>query len=175
MNALAQLVRGRGLLLVLIGLGAATAGPVTPLLWRAVESGRFHPHAPDWALFASQTAAIQLHVVSALVALVIGIAVLALPKGCGPHKALGWSWIAAMATTALSSFFITGLNGDFYSFIHLLSGWVLVALPMGVYAIRRRDIRSHRRAMVSLFVGGLIVAGAFTFIPGRFMFNFIFG
>lgn len=174
MSALAQLVRGRALLLVLIGLGAATAGPVAPLLWRAIEAGRFRPHAPDWALFASQTLAIQVHVVSALVALLIGTAILALPKGRGPHKVLGWSWIAAMAMTALSSLFITGLNGDSYSLIHLLSGWVLIALPMGVYAVRRRDIRSHRRAMVSLFVGGLMVAGAFTLIPGRFMFNFIF-
>lgn len=175
MNALAQLVRGRGLLLILIGLGAATAGPVVPLLWRAIESGQFRPHAPDWALLASQTAAVQIHVVAALFALLIGAVVLLRPKGRGPHKALGWCWIAAMTTTALSSLFITGLNGDSYSLIHLLSGWVLVALPMGVYAIRRRDIRSHRRAMVSLFVGGLIVAGAFTFIPGRFMFNFLFG
>lgn len=175
MSALASLVRRRGLLLVLIGLGAATAGPVAPLLWRAIESGRFRPHAPDWALFASQTMAIQVHVASALIALLIGTAVLVLPKGRGPHRALGWGWITAMATTALSSLFITGLNGDFYSLIHLLTGWVLVALPMGVYAVRRRDIRSHRRTMVSLFVGGLIVAGAFTFIPGRFMFNFIFG
>jgi uncharacterized membrane protein len=59
--------------------------------------------------------------------------------------------------------------------IHLLSGWVIVALPMAIYAIRRGNVRAHRRHMAAIFVAGLVVAGAFTFIPGRFMFQFFFG
>jgi uncharacterized membrane protein len=97
------------------------------------------------------------------------------PKGRGIHKALGWSWVAAMGTTAVSSLFITGLNGDAYSLIHLLSGWTVIALPMAVYAIRSRRVEMHRRMMMGMFYGGLLIAAALTFIPGRFMFQFLLG
>ncbi len=133
------------------------------------------PHLPDWALWAALPFTVQLHIVAALTALAIGVVILALPKGVGPHKALGWSWVAAMATTAVSSLFITGLNGNFYSLIHIISGWVIVALPLAIWAIRRRNVNAHRRAMTGMFVGGLLVAGALTFLPGRFMFAFLLG
>jgi uncharacterized membrane protein len=97
------------------------------------------------------------------------------PKGRGLHKALGWSWVIAMGITAVSSLFITGLNGDFYSLVHLLSGWTIIGLPMAIYAIRNRKVETHRRAMTGMFVGGLIIAGALTFIPGRLMFETFFG
>jgi len=51
----------------------------------------------------------------------------------------------------------------------------MVALPMGIYAIRRRNVENHRRTMTGLYFGGLIVAGALTFLPGRLMFAMFFG
>jgi len=133
------------------------------------------PHAPDWSLWARQSLVLQLHIVAASAALVIGAVLMLRPKGRGLHKALGWSWVAAMGTTAVSSLFMTGLNGDAYSLIHLLSGWTVVALPMAIYAIRRSNLAIHRRMMTGLFYGGLLVAAAFAFIPGRFMFEFLLG
>jgi len=130
---------------------------------------------PDWALWSQLSPVIKLHLCAALAALAIGTVILMRPKGRGLHKALGWSWVAAMGTTALSSLFITGLNGGFYSLVHILSGWTIVALPMAVFAIRNRKVEAHRRAMTGMFVGGLLVAGALTFLPGRFMFEFLFG
>ena len=44
-----------------------------------------------------------------------------------------------------------------------------------VYAARRHRVAAHRRAMTGMFVGGLIVAGAFTFLPGRLMWAIFFG
>jgi uncharacterized membrane protein len=133
------------------------------------------PHPPDWALWARLSLVLQLHVLAAVIAIVIGAVLMLRPKGRGLHKALGWSWVAAMGTTAVSSLFITGLNGDAYSLIHLLSGWTLIALPMAVYAIRGRKVEMHRRMMTGMFYGGLLIAGALTFIPGRFMFQFLLG
>lgn len=159
----------------LLGLGAAALAASAPAILRSVDGVSFQPHAPDWALFLVLPLQIQIHVVAAIAALAIGTIILLLPKGKGPHKALGWSWVAAMATTAASSLFITGLNGDFYSAIHLLTGWTLIALPMAVVAIRKRNVMTHRRIMTRLYIGGLIVAGLFSFIPGRFMFEFLFG
>lgn len=75
-----------------------------------------------------------------------------------------------MATIALSSFWIHGVRmlGPF-SLIHGLSIFTLVMLPLAVLAAHRHDVRRHRKAMISIFVGALIVAGAFTFVPGRIM------
>ncbi|HYC68095.1 MAG TPA: DUF2306 domain-containing protein [Brevundimonas sp.] len=119
--------------------------------------------------------AIQLHVAAAVVALVIGTVLLAGVKGDRLHRSLGWAWVVAMATTAVSSLFIRQINAGGFSFIHLISGWTIVALPMAVYAARRHRVANHRRAMTGMFVGGLLVAGALTFLPGRMMWAMVFG
>jgi uncharacterized membrane protein len=147
--------------------------PFAPQIMRAAEGMSLH--APRWELWRQISPVLQTHIAAALTALAIGTVLMLRPKGRGLHKALGWSWVAAMAVTAVSSFFITGLNGDFFSLIHLLSGWTVIALPMAIYAIRNRNVDRHRRTMSGLFFGGLIVAGLFTFIPGRFMFEMFFG
>jgi uncharacterized membrane protein len=130
---------------------------------------------PDWRLWMDLPWVVQLHILAAVAALLIDAVILLRPKGRGLHKALGWSWVVAMGTTAVSSLFMTGLNGNFYSLIHLLSGWTIIALPMAIFAIRNRKVETHRRAMTGMFLGGLLIAGALTFIPGRFMFEFFFG
>ncbi|MFN3878570.1 MAG: DUF2306 domain-containing protein [Brevundimonas sp.] len=156
---------------------------VPVVAYLAVDDGRlarmgFTPHVPDWRLLLASPPAIQIHVAAALTALAIGIVLLIGVKGNRLHRTLGWTWVLAMATTAISSFFIHRLNpggpGGF-SLIHLLSGWTVVALPMAVHAARRHRIADHRRAMMGMFVGGLIVAGAFTFLPGRLMWAIFFG
>ena len=117
---------------------------------------------------------IQLHVLGALAAFGIGVVLLSGVKGTGLHRALGYSWVAAMGVAAVSSFFITGLNGHNYSFIHGISAWTVIALPMAVAAARRKKIRQHARGMTNAFVGGLLVAGLFTFLPGRLMWTIFF-
>lgn len=133
------------------------------------------PHAPDWSLWIALPPMIKVHILAALTSLGVGTVILFKPKGTGFHKTLGWTWVIAMGTTAVSSLFITGLNGNFYSFIHLLSGWTIIGLPMAIVAIRNRKVDAHKRAMTGMFVGGLLIAGALTFLPGRFMFEFLLG
>jgi uncharacterized membrane protein len=128
----------------------------------------------DWALWSRQTWTIQVHVLSAIGALLVGIALFVNVKGRALHRTLGWTWVGLMGLTAGSSLFITGLNGNAYSLIHVLSGWTLIALPLGVMAARRHDVLKHRKTMTGLFVGGLVVAGVFTFLPGRLMFRLFF-
>ena len=158
---------------IALGVVALAMWPALPHIGAALRD--VSPHAPDWSLWARQTEPVQMHVIAAVIALAIGCVILFLPKGKGLHKPLGWLWVAAMGATALSSLFITGLNGDAYSIIHLLTGWTLVALPMGAVAIRNRNVRAHQRAMLGLYLGGLLIAGALTFLPGRFLFEFLLG
>lgn len=135
----------------------------------------FLPHAPDWRLLMTAPPVIQLHVVAAMAALAIGTVLLIGVKGTRLHRTLGWTWVAAMGATAVSSLFIRAINPGAFSLIHLLSGWTIVALPMAVYAARRHRVAAHRRAMTGMFVGGLIVAGLLTFLPGRLMWAIFFG
>jgi uncharacterized membrane protein len=61
-----------------------------------------------------------------------------------------------------------------WSPIHLLSILVLVTLPLAVIHARRHDIAQHRMAMLMLFTGALVIAGGFTFLPGRIMHAVVF-
>lgn len=119
--------------------------------------------------------AIQIHLVATILALALGIAMLVRPKGTGAHKRLGWLWVGLMAVAAGSSFWITGLRGDGFSPIHILSVVTLLSLPYAIVMIRRRQIAAHRWTMISLFFGGLVVAGIFTMLPGRLLGGAVFG
>lgn len=165
----------RVLLPPLIAIGVVGGGlwQFAPQTLQSFHRARLHQ--PDWALFSGTPLAFQLHVASAAGAILVGTVVLLLPKGVGLHKFVGWSWVLAMLSTAITSLFMTGLNGDSYSIIHLLSGWTLVMLPLGIFFIRNRRVAAHQRVMTGVFYGGLLVAGALTFIPGRFMFQLFFG
>lgn len=111
-------------------------------------------------------AVIQLHALAALTSLAAGLTVLFLHKGTARHRLIGWVFVVAMALTAASSAFITS-NGR-YSAIHLLSLLTAVNLPYAIIMRRRGNIVAHRSAMLWLFAG-LVVAGAFTLVPGRLM------
>lgn len=120
--------------------------------------------------------AIRVHAFAALAALALGIVQFSAPKGSPPHRAIGWAWGGLMAAVALSSFFIHGMRwvGPFGP-IHLLSLYVVWALPMALFAAHRGDVERHRRMMRGLFLGGLVLAGLFTLWPGRIMHQVVFG
>lgn len=157
---------GKSISQAAMGVGAALALTAVAAL---------KPHAPDLSLIAAAPTVIQVHLTAALTALAIGIVLMMRVKGTGLHKILGWTWVVAMGITAVSSLFIRHMNHGHFSFIHLLSGWTIVALPGAVYAIRRGKVSAHRRAMTAMFVGGLLLAGLFTFIPGRLMWSVFLG
>lgn len=138
-----------------------------------------HPEAEPQLRFTlepllSASVAVQVHVVAALSTFGIGLVLLYAPKGFRLHKTLGWTWVMTMAATAISSFFITGIMGSSYSPIHALSAWTMIGLPFGVAAIRRRDVQKHRHTMTGMFVGGMAIAGLFSFLPGRLMWEIFF-
>jgi uncharacterized membrane protein len=119
---------------------------------------------------------IPIHAFAAMAAFVLGIVQFAAPKGTLPHRTLGWIWVTLMATVAVSSFWIHQIRlvGP-WSPIHLLSIFVLVTLPLAVWRARRHDVADHRRIMILLFSGALVIAGLFTLLPGRIMHAVVFG
>jgi uncharacterized membrane protein len=124
----------------------------------------------------SASPAIQIHAFAALAAFVLGAVQLSAPKGTIPHRAVGWVWAALMLVVAGSSFWIHEIRMfGIWSPIHLLSILVLVMTPLAVWHAHRHRVGPHRRAMISLFAGALVIAGVFTFLPGRIMHAVLFG
>jgi len=120
--------------------------------------------------------AIQVHAFAAMSAFVLGVVQLLAPKGTIPHRILGWIWVAIMVAVSISAFFIHQIRlwGP-WSPIHLLAIYTLVMLPLGVWRARQHDIQRHRWTMIGIFTGGLVIAGLFTFVPGRIMHAVAFG
>ena len=120
--------------------------------------------------------AIPVHAFAALAAFVLGVIQFAAPKGTLPHRTIGWIWVILMLAVALSSFWIHQIKlwGP-WSPIHLLSIFTLVMVPLGVWAAHRHRVMDHRRIMIGIFSGALVVAGLFTLLPGRIMHAVIFG
>jgi len=114
-----------------------------------------------------------LHLATVIPAIPLGAYVLLHRKGDARHKLLGRVWAFLMLATALSSFGLTGLTGN-YSPIHLLSILVLISLPRAIWDARSGRIARHRRTMTILYAS-LVVAGLFTFLPGRLFGIWLFG
>jgi len=92
------------------------------------------------------------------------------------HQTSFWIWVALMVGVSVSAFFVHEIRlwGP-WSPIHLLAIFTLVMLPLAVLHARRHAVERHRNAMVSIFLGALVIAGLFTFMPGRIMHAVVFG
>ena len=113
-----------------------------------------------------------------MAALVFGIVQFFSRKGTLPHRTVGWIWVVLMLSIAISSFWIHGKSNRMigvWSPIHLLSILVLVTVPLAVFAAHHHRVRTHKFAMISIFTGGRVIAGLFTFVPGRIMHAVAFG
>lgn len=119
---------------------------------------------------------IQIHATLALLLIPLTVTIFLLPRGSRLHKRLGWTWVAGMAVVALSSFQIQTIrNIGPFSPIHLLSVLSLGSLVFAIVSIRRRRVSAHRKTMLGLTWGALVVAGLFTLLPGRLMHDVLIG
>ncbi len=119
--------------------------------------------------------AVTFHVISALEAVVLAPIVLLRRRRDRLHKILGYIWVTAMATTALSSFWISGMKlvGPFGP-IHGLSIFTLWALYIAIRYARSGNRRAHEGVMRNLAFWSLGVAGTLAFLPGRLMSRTLF-
>src|ERR1700749_2873002 len=101
---------------------------------------------------------IPLHAFAAMAAFVLGLIQFAAPKGTLPHRTIGWIWVALMALVAISSFWIHQIRlvGP-WSPIHLLSIFTLIVLPLAVWRAHRHHVTGHRRIMIFIFTGALVI------------------
>ena len=114
---------------------------------------------------------IYFHLTAALLALVIGTIQLMRPKGTGSHRMVGWVWVTLMFSVAISSLWIPQFLH--FTWIHLFTLLTLTVLPLAIWRIRHGDVARHARAMKGLYLGGLLIAGIFTLVPGRLLGNLL--
>ena len=123
------------------------------------------------------TALIVIHMTAALAATAIGpVAIWARCQRPTLHRRIGYAWVLLMLVTALTALFIRDFqlpNLAGFTWIHLFIPVTLGALFIAFRRLRQGDIRGHRRSMQGLYVGGCLVAGAFTLLPGRFLGNLL--
>ncbi|WP_055436842.1 DUF2306 domain-containing protein [Lacinutrix algicola] len=120
-----------------------------------------------------------LHLFTVLPAFIIGTISLALKKGTQLHKVLGRIYMVLMLFTATVTLFMPAAVGptvfNHFGWIHLFSFLTLYTVPTAYTAIKKGNIKAHKRKMILLYFGALIIAGAFTFMPGRYLHSVFFG
>jgi uncharacterized membrane protein len=124
--------------------------------------------------------AIQVHVFTVLPAFVIGTWLIFVSrKGAPRHRFWGYVYLALMTATAIASLFVQTImpDGPFGGFspIHIFVPVTLTGVVFAIYGAKTRNIRLHKRAMLGVYIGGILIAGAFTFVPGRIMHAVLFG
>lgn len=125
---------------------------------------------------------IYIHAFFALTAVPLGLYIFLTKKGTTKHKFFGRLWVAWLFTISLTAIFIQEISPGEYSFIHLLIPWTIASLIYSIWSIRKfkqtklqRHRRAHRNSMVGVYMGALVLAGAFTLMPGRLFYEILFG
>lgn len=114
------------------------------------------------------------HLSTVIVALVLTPVMLLRPRGDRWHRRLGWLWVAAMILTALISLDMRYVNHGGFSFIHILSVFTLVQVPLIVWSAQKHDVRRHRSRVRAMVTGALLIAGFFTFPFDRLLGHWLF-
>lgn len=119
--------------------------------------------------------AIIIHTICAFAALGFGIVMFIRKKGTPSHKIIGKVFVLFMAVTAISALFITGLNGKYWSPIHLFVPLSFYAIWELFHHIRKGNIKKHEKAVKGLFFGALLIPGVIAMWPGRRLWHVFFG
>jgi uncharacterized membrane protein len=122
---------------------------------------------------AEASLAIQIHLATIVPAFFLGTwQIFFSRKGAPAHRAIGVAYLVLMTITATAAIFIPRGRISFFYFFVLLTYF---SIFRAIWFLRKKNIPGHKRAMVGLYVGGLLIAGGLTFLPGRMMYRLFFG
>jgi uncharacterized membrane protein len=120
--------------------------------------------------------AVKIHLAAVVPALVIGTwQVFFSIKGARSHRMFGFAYLALMTVAAIAAFFIRSIGNGKLTPIHLFIPLTFFGVFAAIWYARRGQTDRHRRAMLGLYFGGLLLAGALAFLPGRIMYRVLFG
>jgi len=125
---------------------------------------------------------IVTHTAFALAAVLVGVYIFLTKKGTARHKLVGRFWVVLLTIVSMSAIPIQSINPGQYSLIHLLIPFTIGSLIYSIWSIRRFKVTrqqkyryAHMRSMIGVYVGALLIAGALTLLPGRFLHGIVFG
>jgi uncharacterized membrane protein len=119
--------------------------------------------------------AIQFHLATILPAFVLGTwLIFASLKGSRPHRALGAAYMVLMLVSATAAIFIQQVRPGAFSWLHLFVLLTYWSISRSLWCLRHGNIAGHQRSMLGLYIGGLLIAGGLTFLPGRIMYRLFF-
>lgn len=128
--------------------------------------------APEWSRVP---AIVWLHLVTIMVALALTPIILLRRRGDRQHRRFGRWWAGALFLTAFLSLFVQTSHPGHFSFIHLLSLFTLVQVPVIVWSARTHQVERHRRSVRAMVTGALLIAGFFTFPFNRLLGHWLLG
>lgn len=119
------------------------------------------------------------HLATVVPCFFIGTILLIIKKGTPFHIYAGRVFMILMLITAIITLFMPAHVGptlfNHFGWLHLFSLLTLEGVPSGYLAIKKGNVKKHKRAMIQIYVGALLIAGGFTFVPGRYLYELFFG
>jgi uncharacterized membrane protein len=119
-----------------------------------------------------------IHLATVIPAFFLGTILLFLKKGTVLHRKLGKIYMLIMLITATITLGMPAQVGprflDHFGWIHSFSFLTLYTVPTAYFAIRKGRVKAHQRKMILLYFGAIIIAGGFTFFPGRYLHTLFF-
>jgi uncharacterized membrane protein len=120
-----------------------------------------------------------LHLLVVLPCFLLGTYLIFAKKGSAFHSRAGKVYMILMFFTGGLTLFIPAEVGaqilNHFGFLHLLSLVTLWAVPRAWFAIKRGNVKTHKRAMILLYVGGILLAGGFAILAkGRYLNTLLF-
>ena len=122
---------------------------------------------------------VLIHLCIILPCVVFGTYLIFAKKGTQFHKTIGKVYMILMGITGILTLFIPAQVGqrilNHFGALHLLSILTIYAVPRAWFAIKRGDVKTHKSAMIRLYIGGIIIAGGFAILaPGRYLHTLFF-
>ena len=125
------------------------------------------------------TPIVLIHLCIILPCILFGTYLIFAKKGTQSHNFIGKLYMILMGLTGVLTLFIPAQVGqnifNHFGVLHLLSLLTLYTVPSAWFAIKRGDVKSHKYSMISLYIGGIIIAGGFAILaPGRYLHTLFF-
>lgn len=121
---------------------------------------------------------LYVHLATIIPAVFLGLAVFVMRKGTQWHRRIGYVYLTCMMITGIVTLFMPAFVGaklwNHFGFIHLFSLLTIWTVPRAIINARAGRIRAHKGNMIGLYIGAVIIAGVFTFMPGRYMHSVFF-
>jgi len=120
-----------------------------------------------------------IHLATVLPCFLIGTILLIIKKGTKIHIYSGRVYMILMLITATVTLFMPAQVGprfiDHFGLLHSFSLLTIYSVPTAYLAIKAGNVKVHKRKMILLYFGAIILAGGFTFYPGRYLYTLFFG